>query len=111
MKFHFVYATSLLRLTTPQEDHQLSPDGVWRKDRLLVYDLPVFTCSTIINRTETHQDISHTPSAFDIIKNIDQMESDLSMVKQSVISKMEKRIQDLKFSILDMFARIKSNRT
>ena len=89
---------------------QASSQGPFTASKL-TYDPPVFTSTPIINRTEARPDISHMPSAYEIIKKIDHMESELSMVKQSVISNMENQIQDLKSSVLDMFAKMKPNLT
>ena len=85
---------------------QASSQGPFTATKL-AYDPPVFTSTPIINRTEARPDISHMTSAYEIIKKIDHMESELSMVKQSVISNMENQIQDLKSSVLDMFAKMK----
>ena len=89
---------------------QASAQGPFTASKLS-YDPPGFTSTPIINRTEARPDISHMPSAYEIIKKIDHMESELSKVKQSVISNMENQIQDLKSSVLDMFAKMKPNLT
>ena len=60
---------------------------------------------------ETQHDRINTPVVSEIIKKIDQMETELRMVKQSVISNMEKQIRDLKSSVLEMIGKIKPDMT
>ena len=57
----------------------------------VAYELPVYTSTPIVNRMETQHDRINTPAVSEIIKKIGQMETELRMVKQSVISTMEKR--------------------
>ena len=77
----------------------------------IVYDLPVYTSTPIVNRLETQQDRINMQPAFEIIKRFDRMESDLTMFKQSVISNIEQQTQDLKSSVLDMIAKMKPDQT
>ena len=77
----------------------------------IAYELPVYTSTPIVNRMETQHDGINRPVVSEIIKKIDQMETELRMVKQSVISNMEKQIQDLKSSVLEMIGKIKPDMT
>ena len=77
----------------------------------IAYDLPVYTSTPIVNRIETQQDRNNMPPTNEIIKKIDHMEAEFRMVKQSVISNMEKQIQDLKSSVFDMIGKMKPDQT
>ena len=75
----------------------------------LLSQTPLIASSTpIVNRLETQQSRINIQPAFEIIKRLDPMESDLTMFKQSVISNIEQHdIQDLKSSVFDMIAKMK----
>ena len=75
------------------------------------YDLPVYTSTPIVKKVETQQDRINMQPAFEIIKRLDRMESDLTMFKQSVISNIDQQIQDLKSSVFDMIAKMKPDQT
>lgn len=77
----------------------------------LAEDLPIFTSTPIMNRPEPHQDRINMQPALEIIKRLDQMDSDIKMFKQSIMSDLQLQIQDLKSSILNMVEKMKPERT
>ena len=60
---------------------------------------------------EAQQDRLNSPPVSEIMKKIDHMENELRMVKQSVISNLEKQIQDLKSSLVNAISKAMPQQT
>ena len=81
------------------------------QDLLTAIIKPIHTSTPIVNRMETQQDRLNSPPVSEIMKKIDHMENELRMVKQSVISNLEKQIQDLKSSLVNAISKAMPQQT
>ena len=71
------------------------------------YDSPVYTSTPIPNRTETQQNRINMTQVYDeIMMKIDKIESEMKMVKQSILTTMEKRMLELKSNVISMIEKI-----